>query len=148
MAAKAKNAEIFSEDQTQDYNVKTSVNCANCALMEQQLHSALLELKSAEAIISLLREDIKNTTHVPTADLQPPAPSQETSECETNGCEQTSEKWTSIVCKNNKMKVTCATNTMNIQQFVSENRFAPLLTLTKNLYSCANATGLSLHNSQ
>ena len=44
---------IFSEYQIQYSNV------ANCTLMEKQLHSALLELKSAEAIISVLRENIK-----------------------------------------------------------------------------------------
>jgi hypothetical protein len=46
------------EDQIQCYNVDTSVNCANCALMRKQLHCVLQELKSVEAIISLLREDI------------------------------------------------------------------------------------------
>jgi len=94
-------------------------------------HSALLELKSAEAIISLLCEDVKNTTLGSSADLQYLAPSCETSECETSEYEQTSEKWTSVVCKNSKIKVTCDTNMVNIQQhLVSTNRFAPLSTLT------------------
>jgi len=81
MAANVRDVGILSEDLTQFTNVETGLNCANCASMEKQLHSALLELKSAQAIISLLREDLKNTTLGASADLQFPAPSCETSEC-------------------------------------------------------------------
>ena len=128
-----RNVGIFTEDLTQFTNVEIGLNCANCASMGKQLHSALLELKSAEAIISLLREDVKNTTLGSSADPQYLAPSCETSECETSEYEQTSEKWTSVVCKNSKIKVTCDRKMVNIQQhLVSTNRFAPLSTLTEN----------------
>jgi hypothetical protein len=133
MAANVRSMGIFSEDLMQFTNAEMGLKCANCASLEEQLYSALLELKSAEAIISLLREDVKNATHGSSADLQHPAPSYETSECETSGYEQTSEKWTSIMCKNSKIKVTCDSNMMNIQQqLVSANRFDVLSTLTEN----------------
>jgi hypothetical protein len=128
MAAKTTNVEVFFEDQIQRYNVEISVNCGNCALMEKQHHSALLVLKSAETIISLLREDIKNTSHALTADLQFPA-----STCETSGYEQTSEKWIPVMSNTSKMKKLCASSTMNMQQqYVSPNGFAPLFTLIKS----------------
>ena len=34
------------------------MSCVNCASMKEQLHDALLELKSARLIIALLQEDI------------------------------------------------------------------------------------------
>ena len=37
--------------------------CVKCSLIEQQLQFTLTELKSAQAIIALLREDIRGTLH-------------------------------------------------------------------------------------
>jgi hypothetical protein len=89
-----------SEEHIQCSNVEASGNCVNCALMEKQLHSTLLELKSAEAIISLLGEDIKNVSHATSSDLHTPALN-----CESSGYDQINGKWTSVMYINNKMKV-------------------------------------------
>jgi hypothetical protein len=98
MAVTTKNVVIYLEEQIRCSNVETSVNCVNCALVEKQLHSTLLELKSAEAIISLLHEDIKNASHATSSDLQTPPLT-----CETSGYDQANEKWSSVMY-NNKMK--------------------------------------------
>ena len=45
--------------QTQINELTMSVNCSDCVLVKEQLLAALQELKSAETIISLLREDMK-----------------------------------------------------------------------------------------
>ena len=114
MAATGRHTELLSEDQFQLTNGELGRKCANCALMQERLHSVLLELKSAETIISLLREDVKNNTPGSSADRQCIAPLCVTSEGVTNGVEQNSEKWTSVVYKNNKLKVTSDTNRANI----------------------------------
>ena len=62
MAAIGRHTELHSEDQLQLTNGELDKKCANCALMQERLHSVLLELKSAETIISLLHEDVKNNT--------------------------------------------------------------------------------------
>ena len=72
-------------------DVEKSVNCSNCALLEKQLNSALMELKPAEAIISLLREDMKNTNTPRTADHQIPTITFETCNNEASEYEQNSE---------------------------------------------------------
>jgi len=59
------NKDIASscDDLTICSNPQTIWNCANCALKDQLLQSMLIELKSAQAIISILREDIKHVDH-------------------------------------------------------------------------------------
>jgi GTP1/Obg family GTP-binding protein len=51
-----------------DYSIlystsQTVKNCVNCILKEHQLKLALSELKSAQTIISILREDIIRLLH-------------------------------------------------------------------------------------
>jgi hypothetical protein len=129
----ARHRETLAEDLLQLIDGEKGLNCANCALMQEQLHSMLLELKSAETIISLLREDVKNNALGSPADRQCIAPSCVTSECVTSESGKTNEKWTSVVCKNNKVKVTCDTNKDKVHHhLVSTNRFAPLATLPEN----------------
>jgi hypothetical protein len=53
MAAAAVDAIIFSDNQLQCLSAESNVSCANCILVKEQLHTALLELKSARTIISL-----------------------------------------------------------------------------------------------
>jgi hypothetical protein len=91
--------------------------------MEKQLHSALQELKLAEAIISLLQEDMKNTSHVTTADLQTPAVT-----CEASGYNQTSENWTSVIYNNNEKNL-CLKYREYGTSCISLNHFAPLSNL-------------------
>jgi len=57
MATNGRIGELLGEDLIQITNVTTDLNCVNCASIQKQLHIVLLELKSAETIISLLRED-------------------------------------------------------------------------------------------
>jgi hypothetical protein len=54
MAAAAMDATIFPDNQPQCLSAESNVSCANCILVKDQLHSALLELKSARTFISLL----------------------------------------------------------------------------------------------
>jgi hypothetical protein len=128
MAAKT-NSVSAAEDQIQCYDVETYVKCVNCALMEEQLHSALQELKSAEAIISLRHEDMKNTSHMTTADPQTPAPTSEAS-----GYNRTSENWTSsTTIKYIYKKKTRVSNTENMEHsYIFVNHFAPLSNLNEN----------------
>jgi len=95
----------------------------------------MMELKSAQEIISLLNEDITNNTSGSIDDLQQRLSSRETSESETSRDNLTNGKWTSVVYerKNNNTKVMCDTNTVNIQKhLLSTNSFASLATLMDN----------------
>ena len=125
----------FTGELTQFTQVETVSNCTNCVLMEKQLHAVMMELKSAQEIISLLNEDIKNNTRGSIDDLQHRLSSRETSESETSRDNLTNGKWTSVVYKrkNNNTKVMCDTNTVNIQKhLLSTNSFASLATLMDN----------------
>jgi hypothetical protein len=62
LAAAGIDGVFTSDNQPQCFSAATNVNCANCILMKEQLHSALLELQSAKTIIFLLREDINKET--------------------------------------------------------------------------------------
>jgi hypothetical protein len=58
MAAATMDVIIASDNQSQCISPETNVNCANCALVKEQLHLAVLELNSVKTIISLLQDDI------------------------------------------------------------------------------------------
>jgi hypothetical protein len=62
MAAAGMDGIFTSDNQPQCFSAETNENCANCILMKEQLHSALLELQLAKTIISLFREDINKAT--------------------------------------------------------------------------------------
>ena len=107
--------EVDSEVSVQIDVVKSGVECVNCAVLEKQLLNALLELKSAETIIAVLREDLKCDTtgssdkyqlHATTSD--PSA-----SECEISDHIQSSEKWVTVARNNSKRKVACDSNEVN-----------------------------------
>ena len=96
-----------------------------------------MELKSAEAIISLLREDVKCISSETSMELQYTNAQPVNSECETNNCNQTSnqksEKWSSVVSRNSKIKVSCDSKSLNQRQhLISTNRFELLMSLTDN----------------
>jgi hypothetical protein len=78
----------------------------------EKRYSTLLELKSSEAIISLLREDIRNAfaSHVTSSDLHTPAVT-----CETSGYDQTNRNWTLVRYNNNETKKMRASNTVNME---------------------------------
>ena len=77
------DAIIFPDNQLQCLSAKSNVCCANCILVKEQLHSSLLELKSARTIISLLRDDINKTNAPAVTNIPKPSLS-----CELNVYEQ------------------------------------------------------------
>jgi hypothetical protein len=133
MATNARHGEQLGKDLMQITNVKTDLNCVNCASIQKQLHHVLSELKSAETIISLLREDVKHRSSETTVEFQYPNSQRVNSECESRNDYQMSEKWSSVVSRNSKIKVLNDPKTLKQrQQLISTNRFEPLTTLTDN----------------
>jgi Zn-finger protein len=102
MAMSVSEVERSADELMQFTQGETVLNCTNCVLMEKQLHSVMMELKSAQEIISLLNEDIKNNTRGSVDDVQHRLSSRETSESEISRDNQTNEKWTSIMYKRKK----------------------------------------------
>ena len=93
MAAELQNVSV-SEDLNLIPATETLHNCVNCAIIEQQLHLANLELKSATAIISLLQDDLKSIEREITSTHQyTPVTSVLTSEPTVN--DQCKGKWSS-----------------------------------------------------
>ena len=93
MAAELQNVSV-SEDLNLIPATETLHNCVNCATIEQQLHLANLELKSARAIISLLQNDLKSIEREVTSTHQhTPVTSDLTSEPTVN--DQCKGKWSS-----------------------------------------------------
>jgi len=99
MATNSRLGELLRDDLMQITNVKTDWNCVNCASIQKQLHIALLELKSAKTIISILREDAKYKAMEASVELQYTNTQRMNSECETSNydqkSDQMSEKWSS-----------------------------------------------------
>jgi hypothetical protein len=52
MAAAAMDALISIDNQLQCFTAESSVDCANCIIVKEQLHYALLEIKSATKFMS------------------------------------------------------------------------------------------------
>ena len=126
--AKPANSVNTLDDQIQGCNVEMVGSCSKCALLKNQLLSAIQELKSAEAIISLLQEDIKYNSLVTSSDIQMPALTVETKEPNL-----TSERWSTVVHKTNKKNQTNSLNAANVKfSCVSVNRFAPLSPLNES----------------
>jgi hypothetical protein len=145
MAAAAMDGIIFSANQPQCFSAESSVNCANCILMKEQLHSAVLELKSAKTTISFLREDINKATASEATNL--PKPSLLFG---SSGYEQAGSKWISVVHSFSKRKKTPTVTSVTTEQFYRySNRFTPLTNLKKNQddevhptsnYECSSST--------
>jgi hypothetical protein len=108
--------EVASEVLKHINDVKADVDCVNCELMEKQLLNALSELKSAEKIIAILREDLKCNTMESTADHQTRALSSEPcgSECEVSDHNQISGTWITVARNNRDRKMTRGINATNI----------------------------------
>jgi len=133
MAETKVHTELYSVELSQLNTGELGLKCENCALMQKQLHTVLLELKSAETIISLLREEGKSNYLGSPADRLCSVSLCATSEGVISASEHNREKWSTVVCRNNKMKVTCDTNITNVRNLlVSTNKFAPLMTVTEN----------------
>jgi len=122
MAAAGIDGIFTSDNQLQCFSVETSVNCASCILMKEQLHSALLELQSAKTIISLLREDIKKATATETTNSLKPSLLHGSS-----GYEHAGRKLIPVVHSSTKRKETPTVTSMTSEHYYrSSDRFAPL----------------------
>jgi hypothetical protein len=99
MAAAAIDTVISSDNQPQCFSGESSVNCTNCILVKEQLHYALLELKSAKTIISLLCEDINKAMAPEATNLLKMSVL-----CGASGYEQAGSKWISVVHSFSKRK--------------------------------------------
>jgi hypothetical protein len=64
MADVVLGAKVNSDDQPQFLSDDIHMSCGSCVSVKEQLHSALLELKSARSIIRLLQEDINKINAV------------------------------------------------------------------------------------
>ena len=130
MAAEPQNVSV-SEDLNLVPVIETFHNCVNCATIEQQLHLANLELKSAKTIISLLQDDLKSIERELTSTHQTtPSTSVLTSDLTLN--EQYKVKWSTIIPSANKVTKSfdsCSKKVNTKQQFISPNLYAPLSTL-------------------
>jgi len=111
-----------SDNQLQCFSAETSVNCASCILMKEQLHSALLELQSAKTIISLLREDINKATATETTNFLKPSLLHGSS-----GYEHAGSKLIPVVHSSTKRKETPTVTSVTSEHYYrSSDRFAPL----------------------
>jgi hypothetical protein len=131
MAAAAMDTIIFSDNQPQCLSAESNVSCANCILVKEQLHTALLELKSAKQL--LLFFEMTLTRQLPTApdDSSILKPSLA---CESSVCEQAGDKWIPVVHNfNKKTKMSTVTSMKTEQPIMSSNRFTPLTNPNENL---------------
>jgi len=125
MAEIDKNIASPYDDLTICPNPQTIGNCANCALKDQLLQSTLIELKSAQAIISILREDIKHVDHRV-------ASSQRSTvhDIESLGYDQDNQTWKTNLCNNTINKQSRVPEARKRQyHYLTANRFAPLSNL-------------------
>ena len=127
MAAMDKCAVTSLEEQTMYFSLETSDNCVNCALIKQQLHSTLQELKSAQTIISLLQEDIKSASHASSTENQ----------TQITGHDTSTQKWKTVLRYNssNVNKKPSTPETVNKQRYTTTNRFAPLSNLEQKKHA-------------
>ena len=110
MAAATMETIISSDNQLQCLSAESNVSCANCVLVKEQLHSALLVLKSARTIISLLQDDVNKASAPEATNIPKPSLS-----CELNGYEQAGDKWIPVHSFNKKKKTPTATS-MNTEK--------------------------------
>ena len=108
--------------QSSCYTSDSDEKCINCALVEQQLHSTILELKSAKAIIALLREDTSNANRPTTSAIQ-----MQDQPVEVPGCNLTNQKWKTVQPNATNNKKFCTPVTVHTEyQFQHPDHFAPL----------------------
>ena len=128
-AAATTDAGISCSHQPLYFSANSSVNCANCFLMKEQLHSGLLELEYARTIISLLRDDFNKANNASEATVIP----KQYLPGESSGCEQAGDKWIPVVhCLNKKKKTPTVTSSKTDQPYISSNRFTPLTNLNES----------------
>jgi len=97
---------ISSANQPQCFSTEPSVNCPNCILVQEHIHSALLQLECARTIISLLREGFNKAITSEATNIP-----MEWVPCESSGYEQANDQWIPVVhCSNREKKMPTVTS--------------------------------------
>jgi hypothetical protein len=126
MADVGVGAKVNSGDQPECLSDDINMSCTNCVSVKEQLHNALLELKSARSVITLLQEDInKMNTPVVTNITNP-------TQCrESSVCDQVNRNLIPVIHScNKKTKKPVISLTRHNHQFVTpSNRFTLLSTV-------------------
>jgi hypothetical protein len=129
MAAAAMDAAVSIDNQPQCCSAESSVDCENCIIVKEQLHSALLYLKTAEKIIFFY------LVRTLTKSMPPKVLNSRSRLCLMNRVHMnlTGGKWIPVVHSFNKKKKTPTVSAMaNEQSYMSSNRFTPLTNLNEN----------------
>ena len=102
--------------------------CVKCSLLEQQLQFTLTELKSAQAIIALLREDIRHANLSSNMEMtSSPQP------MELTGVNQDNQKWITVSYNNSHNINNHDSELVNVKNpYLTSNRFAPLINLNED----------------
>jgi len=105
-----------------------SLFCAKCYFTEQQLQFTLTELKSAQAIIALLREDIRHANLSSNTEMSSsPQPTESTSVNHDN------QKWITVSNINSYNINKRDSKLVNVKNpLLTSNRFAPLINLKED----------------
>jgi hypothetical protein len=114
-------------EQIHSHELNSNINCLNCARMKEQLIAAHQELKSAEVIISLLKEDVKHMYEASVTTILP------TSIVLNSRLNLNSDNWKFVNHKNRKSNQ--APNKLSVQLTRSSdltNRFSPLEALEEH----------------
>jgi hypothetical protein len=74
-------AKVNSDDQPQCLSEDINMSCASCVSVKEQLNDALLELKSARTIITLLQEDINKINAPEVTKIMKPTQCREPTVC-------------------------------------------------------------------
>jgi hypothetical protein len=119
------------------FNTDNNTNCKNCILLKNQLHKALLEVKSTRSVISVLLEDIRNMGTAEQCQVLEPTQCiehneldkhSECSESDCNACEVATGGWIPVVHISHKKisKIRKLSPKANLQIVTVSNRYAPL----------------------
>ena len=102
--------------------------CVKCSLIEQQLQFTLTELKSAQAIIALLHEDIRLATLSSNTEMtSSPQP------MESTGVNQDNQKWITVSYNNSYKINNHDSELVNVKNpYLTPNRFASLTNLKED----------------
>jgi len=107
--------EVNSDDQPQCLSNDINMSCASCVSVKEQLHNALLELKSARSIITILQEDINKINAPEVTNITKPTQCRESSVCDQlnrnlipviHSCSRKTEKPVISLTRHNRQFVT------------------------------------------
>jgi hypothetical protein len=126
------------------FNTDSNTNCKNCILLKNQLHKALLEVKSPHSVISVLLEDIRNMGTAEQCKVLEPTQRIEhneldkRSECNESGCnacEIATGDWIPVIHTSHKKISTIRklSPKANLQIVTVSNRYAPLADPKNNI---------------